>query len=585
LFDSGSLYLEVIIGGETLSPRQRLTSTAFSMKAGDAETVAGLTPSEIVATSHGHDGSDITTGTVADARIAASIARDSEITWGNLADIPSELADGDDVGITTETDPTVLPSVKDGVSWGEVSGKPVDFADGVDNTGITSVTAGSGLTGGGSSGGVTVHVGEGTGIDVSSSAVSVEVPLYLSGSADDVGTISGTNSHPGGYGVYGEATTNTSGNRNYGGYFSAAGAVGIGVLGEATETGEFKINYGGYFTAAGGEGIGVFGFATRHGSVPNVGGYFVAAGDHGKGVLGEGAGLYSYGVYGTSYNGYGVYGNSTNGHAGYFNGKTKVIGNLLVNSWVGIGTESPEYSLDVRGDRIQLKAFDGTDWIAMRTDGDVLDLQFEGGSLAIQSTTDGEHVCLNPSRDSNVGIGTWGPTQKLDVNGNARFRSVGSGDYDRPLNLTSDGTLTTTTSDRRLKANVENIEDGLEIVRRLQGVRFNWKEDLEGERRIGLIAQDVEEVLPELTFTNPVDGYMGIKYAELTAVLIEAVKAQQQIIDRLSTKLNELEKSKKTEITALKTQFTNLQALVETVIIQQTDSKDNRKRLSMKMWR
>ena len=80
LFDSDTLYLEVIIGSETLSPRQRLTSTAYSMKAGDAETVAGLTPSEIAAASHSHDGSDITTGTVVEARIDPVIARDSEIT-------------------------------------------------------------------------------------------------------------------------------------------------------------------------------------------------------------------------------------------------------------------------------------------------------------------------------------------------------------------------------------------------------------------------------------------------------------------------------------------------------------------------
>ena len=52
LFESSQLYLEVEVGGETLVPRQQLTSTAFALKAGDADTVAGLTPSEIVASSH-----------------------------------------------------------------------------------------------------------------------------------------------------------------------------------------------------------------------------------------------------------------------------------------------------------------------------------------------------------------------------------------------------------------------------------------------------------------------------------------------------------------------------------------------------
>jgi hypothetical protein len=51
----------------------------------------------------------------------------------------------------------------------------------------------------------------------------------------------------------------------------------------------------------------------------------------------------------------------------------------------------------------------------------------------------------------NLGIGTSSPTQLLDVNGNGRFRSVGSGAYAGPLNRTSDGTLTTASSDVRLK--------------------------------------------------------------------------------------------------------------------------------------
>jgi hypothetical protein len=78
---------------------------------------------------------------VADARIAASIARDSEITWGNLSSIPSGFADGvDNTGIAVETDPTVPAWVKDGPSWTEITGIPSGFADGTDNVGITSET-------------------------------------------------------------------------------------------------------------------------------------------------------------------------------------------------------------------------------------------------------------------------------------------------------------------------------------------------------------------------------------------------------------------------------------------------------------
>jgi hypothetical protein len=87
---------------------------------------------------------------------------------------------------------------------------------------------------------------------------------------------------------------------------------------------------------------------------------------------------------------------------------------------VGIGTTDPSYKLDVRGDRIQLKE-DGTGhWIAMRTDGSVLDFSFSGAHLYFQGNADGEHIFLNPSRNSNVGVGTITPT--------ARLHAVG-GDY------------------------------------------------------------------------------------------------------------------------------------------------------------
>jgi len=82
---------------------------------------------------------------------------------------------------------------------------------------------------------------------------------------------------------------------------------------------------------------------------------------------------------------------------------------------VGIGTTSPAYKLDVRGNRIQLKEDATGDWMAMRADGDALDFTFAGGNLYVQSTTAGENILLNPTTNSNVGIGTTTPGTKLDV--------------------------------------------------------------------------------------------------------------------------------------------------------------------------
>ena len=80
-------------------------------------------------------------------------------------------------------------------------------------------------------------------------------------------------------------------------------------------------------------------------------------------------------------------------------------------------------------------------------------------------------------------------------------------------------------SDERLKDNVQVIDGALEKVSKLRGVEFDWndKQDVYEGHDIGVIAQDVEAVAPELVQTRD-DGYKAVKYEKLTALLIEAVK-------------------------------------------------------------
>lgn len=142
-----------------------------------------------------------------------------------------------------------------------------------------------------------------------------------------------------------------------------------------------------------------------------------------------------------------------------------------------------------------------------------------------------------------VGINNTNPTQTLDVSGNARFRNVGSTiSSNMPLYITADGVLSTNASDKRLKTNIEPITNGLSYVSKLQGVKFDWVNESSGKKSIGFIAQDVEKVLPELVFTNPNDGLMGVNYAELTSVLVEAVKELKKENDDLRERLEKLEK-------------------------------------------
>ena len=95
-------------------------------------------------------------------------------------------------------------------------------------------------------------------------------------------------------------------------------------------------------------------------------------------------------------------------------------------------------------------------------------------------------------------------------------------------------------SDRRLKDNIKNIENPIEKVQSLNGVTWEWNSNADELQQslptVGVIAQEVEEVLPQLVH-NRENGYKGVDYAKLTGLLIEAIKEQQKQIDELKSKL------------------------------------------------
>ncbi len=162
------------------------------------------------------------------------------------------------------------------------------------------------------------------------------------------------------------------------------------------------------------------------------------------------------------------------------------------------------------------------------------------GRLYIANSSTNSPLIFGNFSAGTVGLGTIAPTQTLDVNGNARFRSIGSGTFAYNLNITSDGTLTTATSDISMKENIEQISNALESVTKLRGVFFNWKDDAMGSKQLGMIAQEVATVIPEIVFTNPVDGLKGINYAQTSALFVEAIKEQQQQIESQQKEIEEL---------------------------------------------
>ena len=96
-----------------------------------------------------------------------------------------------------------------------------------------------------------------------------------------------------------------------------------------------------------------------------------------------------------------------------------------------------------------------------------------------------------------------------------------------------------TPSDRRLKENIKPIESALDKAMKLQGVTFDWKEKegkiIDIKQDIGFIAQDVQKVLPELVKEN-VDGKLSMRHQGIAPILLEAIKELKQEIEEL--KLN-----------------------------------------------
>ena len=129
---------------------------------------------------------------------------------------------------------------------------------------------------------------------------------------------------------------------------------------------------------------------------------------------------------------------------------------------------------------------------------------------------------------NKVGINTTTPTDTLTVAGTT---------------WCTNGTWAG--SDERWKQNITPLTGSLDKITQLNGVSFSWKTNEYPEHKfidgtqVGLIAQEVEEVIPELVRTND-DGYKGISYEKLVPYLVEGMKEQQKMIEKLQEEIAEL---------------------------------------------
>jgi hypothetical protein len=94
------------------------------------------------------------------------------------------------------------------------------------------------------------------------------------------------------------------------------------------------------------------------------------------------------------------------------------------------------------------------------------------------------------------------------------------------------------TSDKQLKKDIQPISSALQKIDRVTGVEFNWDEEKQTDHighDVGVIAQEMEEVLPEVVTTRE-NGYKAVRYEKIVPLLIQAIKELKQQVEQLKNK-------------------------------------------------
>jgi hypothetical protein len=134
-------------------------------------------------------------------------------------------------------------------------------------------------------------------------------------------------------------------------------------------------------------------------------------------------------------------------------------------------------------------------------------------------------------RKGNVGIGTNEPRAKLTVAGDIS----GSG----TLRMNGD-IIAYYSSDERLKDNLIPISSASYKITQIGGYEFDWNKESKdyAGHDVGIIAQEIEKVLPEVVITRQ-DGYKAVKYEKIIPLLVQGLKEQQEEINQLKKDLDE----------------------------------------------
>jgi len=240
-------------------------------------------------------------------------------------------------------------------------------------------------------------------------------------------------------------------------------------------------------------------------------------------------------------------------------GNTEVM--RITGNNVGIGV-SPSYKLDVAGQARTTNGMlvdNGTTAGFFTTDSDNVNFGASTSGKGLKLfTANTEKMRIDSS--GNVGINATNPVEKLCVRSTATYAT--SIEYDASTRLrigvAGSGVATFTTdnnaacaftkdvvayatSDKRLKDNIKPLDNALDKINKINGVEFDWNDTRDEDGKplhsykghdVGVIAQEIEEVLPEVVTTRD-NGYKAVKYEKIVPLLIEAIKEQQKQIEEL----------------------------------------------------
>jgi len=132
-------------------------------------------------------------------------------------------------------------------------------------------------------------------------------------------------------------------------------------------------------------------------------------------------------------------------------------------------------------------------------------------------------------------LGSGGDLQIDNYNGNARIFTLGTGKYFQVIGGSGiQANSFVYSSDRTLKKNIEIIPDALSKINKLEGISFKWKNgEKENKVNLGVIAQDVEKIFPEVVHTDSETGLKSVEYGNLISPVIEAIKELTKKVDNL----------------------------------------------------